>query len=309
MKNQTEPRNIPFLHRASVSVAVGLSMIIVVGSMLSLATRGLNLGLDFTGGTIVEFNAPEAVEPASVRASLAARGYADATVQAADGGRLIIVRLPPAASAQPDAPERIAAILPQATVQRLDVVGPQVGDELREDGGLAMLYATGGIVAYLVQRFNWRFSLGATAATLHDALVILGFFSFTGMTFDLAIVAGVLTVMGYSLNDTIVIFDRVRETARGLVGRDPVELFNAAINQTLSRTLITSGTTLVVVLSMFMLGGETLRGFSVALIVGIVSGTYSTLYIASPVTLALGYRGATIDPRMPDADGVPDERP
>jgi preprotein translocase subunit SecF len=284
-------------------------MIIVIGSLLSLGTRGLNLGLDFTGGTIVEFASPEAVEPGAVRAALSARGYADATVQVAESGRLIIVRLPPAARAQPDAAERIAAILPRATVQRLDVVGPQVGDEMREDGGLAMLYATGGIVAYLVQRFNWRFSLGATAATLHDALVILGFFSFTGMTFDLAIVAGVLTVVGYSLNDTIVIFDRVRENARRLLGREPVDLFNVSINQTLSRTLITSGTTLAVVLSMFVFGGETLRGFSVALIVGIVSGTYSTLYIASPVTLALGYRGATIDPRTKDAGGVPDERP
>jgi len=308
VKNHTARRSIPFLHRTSVFIAVGLSMVVIIGSLLSLATRGLNLGLDFTGGTIVEFTALEALEPETVRATLAAGGYTDATVQAAENGRLIIVRLPPTTSARPAAAEQIAASFPRATVQRLDVVGPQVGDELREDGGLAMLYATGGIVAYLVQRFNWRFSLGATAATLHDALVILGFFSFTGMTFDLAIVAGVLTVMGYSLNDTIVIFDRVRETARGLVGRDPVALFNTAINQTLSRTLITSGTTLIVVLSMFMLGGETLRGFSVALIVGIVSGTYSTLYIASPVTLALGYRGAT-EPRKHDSDAMADERP
>lgn len=306
MKNHTEPRNILFLHRTSVIIAVSLSMIVIIGSLLSLGIRGLNLGLDFTGGSIVEFSSPEAIDPASVRAALSAQSYADATVQAADGGRLIIVRLPPAVSALPNAAERIATILPQATVQRLDVVGPEVGDEMREDGGLAMLYATGGIVAYLVQRFNWRFSLGATVATLHDALVILGFFSVTGMTFDLAIVAGVLTVMGYSLNDTIVIFDRVRETARRLVGCEPVQLFNSAINQTLSRTLITSGTTLLVVLSMFVLGGETLRGFSVALIVGIVSGTYSTLYIASPVTLALGYRGAT-DPGH--TDSAPDDRP
>lgn len=308
MKNHTETRNIPFLHRTVVIIAVALSIIAVLGALVSLGTRGLNLGLDFTGGTIVEFTSPEAMAPGIVRNTLQTLGYTDVTVQAADSGRVIIVRLPPATRALPDAAAQITASFPGVTIQRRDVVGPQVGDEMRDDGGLAMLYATGGIVVYLVQRFNWRFSLGATAATLHDALVILGFFSLTGMTFDLAVVAGVLTVMGYSLNDTIVIFDRVRENARRFVGREPLALFNASINQTLSRTLITSGTTLAVVLSMFVLGGETLRGFSVALIVGIVSGTYSTLYIASPVTLALGYRGAP-DTHAQGPDGVPDERP
>ncbi len=308
MKTSKTTFNISFLGRRPVMIAVVLSTVFIGVSLVSLATRGLNLGLDFTGGAIVELAYGEPVDIANVRKTLAQGGLGDATVQAAEGGRNLIVRLPPTAANDADAGERIARTLTGATVQRIEFVGPQIGDELREDGGLAMLYAIAGIILYLMQRFNWRFSLGATVATLHDAFVVLGFFALAGLTFDLTIVAAILTVMGYSLNDTIVIFDRVRENARRPAAVAPVDLFNTSINQTLARTFITSGTTLLVVLSMYFLGGETLRGFAIALIVGIISGTYSTLYIASPVTIALGFRGAD-DMQRPVVEAAAEGRP
>jgi len=289
----TIQQNTAFDFMGKRRLAMIFSAVLILVAVSSLLLRGLNLGIDFTGGTLVELGYQESVELDSVRAALAQSKFADATVQYFGTANDVLIRVPAREglnSAQIST--ELLSLLAQAgqavEMRRVEFVGPQVGEELREDGGLAMLYALFGILIYIALRFQMRFSVGAIAALVHDVTITIGFFSLTRMNFDLSVLAAVLAVIGYSLNDTIVVFDRIRENFRRMRKADPVAVINTSLNQTLSRTLITSLTTLLVLAALFYFGGETIHSFSVSLIVGVLIGTYSSIYVASPVTLALG---------------------
>ncbi len=278
--------------------ALVLSLLLLAASAVGLALRGLNLGIDFTGGTLVEVAYPGPVELDQVREALDAAGYGDAVVQHFGTARDVLVRVAPRTGSAGERvnnetiSNRVLEALqdhnPDVELRRVEFVGPQVGEELAEQGGLAMLYAMAGILIYVAFRFEYRFSVGAVAALVHDVTITMGFFAWTGIEFDLTVLAALLAVIGYSLNDTIVVFDRIRENFVRVRKGTPQEVANLSINQTLSRTLMTSGTTLLVVTSLLVLGGELIRAFSMALIVGIVVGTYSSIYVASAAALALG---------------------
>lgn len=280
-------------------IKLGLPMIVfsavlVLTSLALIVFRGFDFGLDFTGGTLIEVEYEQNVDLSRVRATLEEGGFENAMVQTFGTPRDIVVRLP---SQGEEANAALSTEVLNALrgsseggveMLRVEFVGPQVGQELKEKGGLAMLYAVIGILIYVWLRFEWRFSVGAIAATVHDSVITLGFFSLFQIDFDLTILAAILAVIGYSLNDTIVIFDRVRENFQTMRKATPREVMNASINQTLSRTLMTSLTTLLVLLSLFFLGGEVVHGFSLALIVGVLFGTYSTIYVATVIALWLG---------------------
>jgi len=275
-------------------LAAIVSTVLLLVSLGSLAVRGLEFGIDFTGGTLIEVGYEQPVAIDEVRATMVAAGYTDAVVQHFGTSRDVLVRIAPREGvSQADVSTEVLRVLRTdaggpVDLRRVEFVGPQVGEELTEDGGLAMLIALGAIFVYVMFRFEWKFSAGAVAALFHDVLVTLGFFSVTGLEFDLTVLAAVLAVIGYSLNDTIVVFDRIRENFRKMRRGEPVQIVNESINQTLSRTIITGVTTLLVLLALFFFGGELIHGFSIALIVGILIGTYSSLYVASALSLALG---------------------
>ena len=285
--------NIDFLSlrkRRRLAVTSTIAILVCLGSIIF---HGFNFGIDFTGGTLVEVNYPDSVELGQVRELLDNSEFRGAVVQYYGTSNDVLIRLAPRKDLDSSQiSNRILNLLgskgQKVEMRRVEFIGAQVGEELAEDGGLAMIYALLGILIYVALRFQIKFSSGAIVATIHDVIITLGFFSLTGIEFDLSVLAAVLAVIGYSLNDTIVVFDRVRENFRRMRKSGPVEVFNTAINSTLSRTIMTSLATLLVVVALYFWGGETLYGFSVALIVGIVVGTYSSIYIASPVTLALG---------------------
>ena len=278
-----------------------ISSLLIIVSIFSLSYQGLNLGIDFTGGTLVEVGYSETVDLVKVRESFSNSNFSNATIQYFGSAKEILIRIPPqqglnSADISSQVLDLISADNVNAKMRRVEFVGPQVGKELKEDGGLAMLYALLCIMFYVALRFQMRFSVGAVAALIHDVLITLGFFSITGFNFDLTILAALLAVIGYSLNDTIVVFDRVRENFRKIRDKTSVDVFNISLNQTLSRTLMTSFTTLLVLLALFLLGGEIIHGFAMALIFGVLIGTYSSIYIASPVTLALGIKKEDLMP-------------
>ena len=274
-------------------IAVIFSILLISVSLVSLVTQKLNFGIDFTGGTLVEVGYQETVELDQVRNVLSATEFSDAVVQYFGSARDILIR---AAEVQgknsADISSDIIDVLKQSgdsvQIRRVEFVGPQVGEDLQEDGGLAMIYALIMIFIYIAFRFQRLFSVGAIVALVHDVTITIGFFSVLQLDFDLTVLAALLAVIGYSLNDTIVVFDRIRENFRRMRKVSPVEVINASLNQTLSRTLMTSLTTLLVLSALFFLGGEIIRSFSTALIIGVIIGTYSSIYVASPVTLALG---------------------
>lgn len=291
MANPTQRFNFDFMGKRRQAFIFSLALII--GSLVSLATRGLNFGIDFTGGALVEVSYEEAVELEQVRSRLAAAELGDAVAQYFGSAREVLIRVPQIQGQNNvDASDAIIAALRDpglpVEIRRAEYVGPQVGEELQEDGGLAMIYALIMIFIYIAFRFQRLFSVGAIAALAHDVIITVGFFSITQIDFDLTVLAALLAVIGYSLNDTIVVFDRIRENFRRIRKAAPVEVVNASLNQTLSRTLTTSLTTLLVLAALFSLGGEIIRPFSTALIVGVLIGTYSSIYVASPVTLVLG---------------------
>lgn len=272
-----------------------LSVVLVLASILLLATRGLNFGLDFTGGTLIEVGYENPVDLAGVRETLRQGEFGDAVAQHFGTSRDVLVRLAPRADvSSADLSTRVLRVLQDAAsgqkveVRRVEFVGPQVGDQLVEQGGLAMLYALIGIFIYVAFRFEWRFSAGAILATAHDVVLTLGLFSLLQVEFDLTVLAAVLAVIGYSVNDTVVVFDRIRENFRKLRKGTALEVVNSSLTQTLSRTIMTSGTTLIVVAALFLLGGTLIHAFAIALIFGIVIGTYSSIYVASFAALALG---------------------
>jgi preprotein translocase subunit SecF len=287
----------------------GLSLLMVVASAVSLVVHGLHLSIDFTGGVEVElsFSAPANLD--QVRTALMRNGFQEPQVQIVDSVRDILVRLPPqgATVTGTEIGKRIQAVLttidPKVEVRRADSVGSQVGRELAENGALALLFTFLLIGLYVSIRFHtWRLGTGAVVASMHNPIVVVGFFSVTGLTFDLPALAAVLAVIGHSLNDTVVVFDRIRENFERSRRAPPSDLIDAAINQTLSRTVITSGATFVVVLMLFLFGGEALRGFSVALLVGIVVVTYSSIYVASSLALDMGLTGNDLFPQRKSTD-------
>ena len=288
-----------FMGMRKVTSIVSASLIIF--SISTLSYQGLNLGIDFTGGTLVEVGYPEAVNLDKLRQSFSDSEFNDVAIQYFGSAKEILIRMPPQQGLNSaDVSSKLLDLLSSnnfsAEMRRVEFVGPQVGEELREDGGLAMLYALLCIMVYIAFRFQMRFSVGAVSALIHDVIITLGFFSITRFNFDLTILAALLAVIGYSLNDTIVVFDRVRENFRKIRDKTPVEVFNISLNQTLSRTLMTSFTTLLVLIALFLLGGEIIHGFSMALIFGVLIGTYSSIYIASPVTLTLGIKKEDLMP-------------
>lgn len=281
--------------------AVILSAVLLAVSLGALVSKGLNFGVDFTGGTLIEVGYPEAVELEGIRAALATSGFDSAQVQHFGTSRDVLVRIAPQAGK--DSVELSANALSVLRVQnaamemrRVEFVGPQVGEELTEQGALAMIYALIGILIYIMVRFQWRFAPGAVVALVHDVLIIIGFFALFQFDFDLTVLAALLAVIGYSLNDTIVVFDRIRENFRKMRKGTSVDIVNTSINQTFSRTLMTSATTLLVLISLFVFGGEVIHTFSLALILGVVVGTYSSIYIASTATLAMGVTKADLMP-------------
>lgn len=283
-------------------VAAVVSAILILIAIGSLIMQGLKLGIDFTGGTLVEVGYQEPVQLDSVRTALNNAGYEDAVVQHFGTTRDVLIRLAPQDRAsQAELSNQLYEVLRRSSggsldLRRIEFVGPQVGEELTEQGGLAVLIALGAILIYVGLRFEYRFALGAVAALAHDVILTLGVFSVLSLEFDLTVLAAVLAVIGYSLNDTIVVFDRVRENFRKIRRGSSTDVINISLNQTLSRTLMTSLTTLLVLLSLFFVGGELIHGFATALIIGVVIGTYSSMYIASTTALVMGISKADLMP-------------
>lgn len=283
-------------------LALVFSGILLLVSIFSLASKGLNFGLDFTGGILLEVGYPHAVELADVRKALAEAKYDDAVVQHFGTAKDVLVRVAPRTGvSSSEIGDAILKVLKEssngeATMRRQEYVGPQVGGELRDDGGLAMIIALGCILVYVMLRFEWRLAVGAVAALIHDVLITLGCFALFQWEFDLTVMAAVLAVIGYSLNDTIVVYDRIRENFLRIRKGSTVDVVNTSLNQTLSRTIMTSGTTLLVVLAMFLMGGELIHDFSLALLIGIGVGTYSSIYIASALALTLKISRADLMP-------------
>ncbi len=291
--------------------AAVLSLVLFILSLVSIAMNGLNLGLDFTGGTQVQLSFPQAADLNQIRDSLQNAGFKEAVVNSYGTSKDVLVSLVPKKSVdstdmKDEIVRQIVTALPDAKVQQVDSIGSQVGQELATKGALAVVVALLGTMVYIALRFEWRFAVGSTVALVHDPILILGIFSFRHLEFNLITLAALLTVIGYSLNDTIVIFDRIRENFRKLRKATPIEVVNQSINQTLSRTIMTSALTLMVVLALFFLGGSLLHGFALAMIIGIVVGTYSSIYVAGSLSLALGL---TRQHLLPIAKEVLDDRP
>jgi len=292
MSTDMQTKNINFMGQRYIAMI--FSIVLIIASFTGLWLKGLNFGIDFTGGTLIELSYPTPVDLKKMRSDLTEADYGEAVVQHFGSAEDVLIRIAPregfnSAQLSNQVMDALAAASDEEiTLRRVEFVGPQVGDELTEDGALAVLYALFGILIYVALRFEWRFSVGAVAALVHDVVVTLGVFAWTQMQFDLTVLAAILAVIGYSLNDTIVVFDRVRENFRTMRDGTPVEVANTAVNQMLSRTIMTSFTTLLVLLALFFLGGEIIHGFAAALIAGVVIGTFSSIYVASAAALALG---------------------
>ena len=276
------------------NIALIFSGVLMIISMGSLAVRGLQMGIDFTGGTLIEVGYQKAADLTVLRNTLDAQGFDDATVQNFGTAKDVLIRLKPHEGvSSADLSSKVLEAINKTTaetasVRRVEFVGPQVGDDLAEDGFLALLYSTLGILIYIAWRFEWKFSTGAVIATIHDVIVTLGLFSILGLEFDLTVLAAVLALIGYSLNDTIVVYDRIRENFRLLRNKSTEEIMNISVNVTLSRTIMTSLTVILVLVSLFFLGGEIIHNFSIVLLFGVFFGTYSSIFIASPMALLLG---------------------
>jgi preprotein translocase subunit SecF len=291
--------------------AAVLSTILFILSIVSFVVYGLNWGLDFTGGAQIQLTFSTEVNLNQIRDSLQQAGFKEAQVMSYGTSKDVLVKVPTSQHMNGEIDKdtivkQVIQVLPEASVQQVDYIGPQVGQELATKGALAIVIALIGTMIYIALRFDFRFSVGSTVALIHDPVLILGLFSFFHIEFNLIALAAVLTVIGYSLNDTIVIFDRVRENFRKLRKATPIEVMNQSINQTLSRTIMTSVLTLFVVLALFFLGGSMLHGFSLALIIGIVVGTYSSIYVAGSLSIALGLTRQLL---LPVPKEVLDDRP
>lgn len=303
-------KDIPIMRHTRIFNIISLTMFILAVSFIAL--RGLNFSVEFTGGTLLEVAYQEAPQIEPIRAELASAGYPDAQVQQFGSARNLLIRLPNDGDQNTHTiAEHVVEILtamnasaPPA-LQRADFVGPQVGKELAENGAMALLFVVLGIMLYLALRFEWRFALAAIIANLHDVIIIIGFFAFFQWEFSLSVLAAVLAVLGYSVNESVVVFDRVRETFRKKRQMTPSEVIDHAITSTFSRTVITHGSTEVMVLSMLLFGGEVLHYFAVALTIGIVFGIYSSILVASPLALWLGVsREQFVKPKVEKEEAV-----
>jgi len=311
MRFLNKKTNIDFMGKRKIAFAT--SLILITLSIVMLFARDLNYGLDFTGGTLIEVSYSTAPEISDVRSNLADAGMTDAVVQTFGAASDIVVRIPLTAADGESESEISTVVLAalqqgvegEVVMRRVEFVGPQVGDELKEQGILAVVYALIGIFLYVMMRFQWRFSVGAVTALVHDIIITMGVLAVVQVEFDLTVVAALLAVIGYSLNDTIVLFDRIRENFPRLRKASPLEVVNISVNETLSLTLMTSMTTLLVLVALFIFGGEIIHAFAFTLIVGVLVGTYSSIYVASTTLLELGVskfdllavekEGATID--------------
>ena len=286
-------------------IAITISLVIFVGSIGSIFMKGLSLGLDFSGGTLVEIQYEDSVDLQKIRGVLSENGYEDFQVVNFGSSLDVLIKIAdqPGNSSLGD---QIFALLSsnsfQGELKRLEFVGPQIGSELRDQGGLGMLVALGMILLYVAFRFQYKFALGAVAALGHDVVIILGLFSIFAWDFDLSVLAALLAVIGYSLNDSIVVSDRIRENFRSERALDSEDLINLSLNQTLSRTVITSLTTLLVLFALFFFGGDAVRGFSLGLIIGVLIGTYSSLYIVTTILISLNL--SQEDMAVPDVEGA-----
>lgn len=303
--------NIDFMGKRRITYVI--SSLLMIISFALLATRGLNLGIDFTGGVVVEVSYPNAANIDRAREALAQSGFTDAQVQSFGSSRDLAVRVTPQKNEDiNEVSRRVAAALgqvdPGVQVRRTEVVGPQVGEDLTEQGGLAILFTFVGILIYVGVRFEKKMAAGTVLAAMHDPIVILGFFAATQLTFDLSVLAAVLAVIGYSINDTVVVFDRVREVFREVRKATPTQILNTALNQTLSRTLMTSFSVLFVVVSLYVFAGESLKGFSIAIIIGVLVGTYSSIFVAGALALDMGVNSHDLMPAKkddPELDALP----
>ncbi|MDH0748430.1 protein translocase subunit SecF [Pseudomonas sp. GD03842] len=292
------------------NIAFALTMLLTVLALFSWFHKGLNFGLDFTGGTLIELTYERPADLGKVREELAGAGYHEAVVQSFGATTDLLVRMP---GEDPQLGAQVAEALRKtggdnpATVKRVEFVGPQVGEELRDQGGIGMLLALGGVLIYVAFRFQWKFAVGAIISLIHDVVVTMGILSFFQITFDLTVLAAVLAIIGYSLNDTIVVFDRVRENFRLLRKASLIENINISTTQTLLRTLATSISTLLAIIALWIFGGDSLHGFSVALFIGVLAGTYSSIYIANVVLIWLNLRSEDLLP--PVATEKVDDRP
>ena len=294
---------IPFMRFRIMAGIFSLSLLVI--SVASLGLRGLNFGLDFSGGTLIEVSYEEAADLSKVRDLMTNNGFDDFQVVNFGSNSDVLIKV-----ADKDGNSQLGDVIfnflqeadSKTELKRIEFVGPQIGSELRDQGGLGMLVALGMILLYVAFRFQYKFALGAVTALAHDVLIILGLFSIFAWDFDLTVLAALLAVIGYSLNDTIVVSDRIRENFRGERGFEPEEIVNRSLNQTLSRTLITSFTTLLVLFALFFFGGEMIRGFSQALIIGVLVGTYSSIYVVANMLLALSI--TQDDMAIPEPEGV-----
>jgi len=283
--------NINFMNKRKPAMV--FSTLLMIAAIGSLITNGLNLGIDFTGGYLIEAGYQNDVNLDKVRNALSEADFKDAQVQNFGSSKDIIVRIAPRADInKATIGDNILDVLKttseqEVNMRRIEFVGPQIGDELRDDGGIALLVALGGILIYISLRFQLKSAVGAILALIHDVVITIGIFSFLQLEFDLTVLASILAVIGYSLNDTVVVLDRIRETFRNVRKTAPEEILNLSINQTLSRTLVTSLTTLLVLFALFFFGGEIIHGFAIALIIGVVIGTYSSIYIASSTLMVM----------------------
>lgn len=291
-------------------VAMSISTLLILASFASFFVKGLNFGLDFTGGTAVEVGFAQPADLKKVRSVLAENGFADASVQLFGSSQEILVRLAPRGDdvkAEVIGNQVIDALKKaddSVVMRRIEFVGPSVGEDLKEQGGLAMLTALICILIYVAFRFEWRFAVGAVSALLHDVIITLGLFSVLGLEFDLTILAAILAVIGYSLNDTIVVSDRIRENFRKVRIDDTIEIIDISLTQTLNRTLVTSITTILVLIALFAWGGQTIHGFATALLFGVFIGTYSSIYVASAVAIAMGVSKEDLIPEVIEKEGA-----
>ena len=289
--------------------AMVLSTVLILGSIVSLGVNSLNWGLDFTGGTLIEVGYEDAANLEAIRVQLNGADFEDAIVQNFGSSQDVLIRIAPrdGIKAETIGEQVLATLRSDGTsvdMRRIEFVGPNVGEELTEQGGLAMLVALLCILVYVAMRFEWRFALGSVSALIHDVILTFGLFSVLQIEFDLTVLAAVLAVIGYSLNDTIVVSDRIRENFRKIRKGEPVEIINISLTQTLNRTIITSLTTVLVLVALFFKGGALIHGFATALLFGVVVGTYSSVYIASSVALALGISKEDLMPPQVEKEGA-----
>ncbi|MEH6498737.1 MAG: protein translocase subunit SecF [Pseudoalteromonas distincta] len=286
-----------------------VAIVLMVGSIASLVIKQLNLGLDFTGGALIELNYDSAADLEGIRGILRNEGWGDAVVQNFGASTDVLIRLP---SDDPNLGSQIARLIQnedgsEVTIKRIEFIGPQVGEELRDQGGLGMLLAMAGILLYVSLRFQMKFAVGAIVAIVHDVVFVLGFFALFGLSFDLTVLAAILAVIGYSLNDTIVVFDRVRENLRIMRKADLEEIINVSTTQTLARTLATSFSTVLVLLALFYFGGENIHGFATALLIGVGIGTYSSIYISNGLLMTMNLTREDLIPTQVEQEV--DDRP